>query len=145
MNHVAVRKSEPDEITQVKKLFETVFENTFFEPAPIFEEATDGEQIYVALLDDNVVGFASIWEPDHFIHYLFVSPTVRRRKIASALVNRLAEIYDGPLTLKCLIGNEDGMAFYLATGWQKISEGTSKDGAYALLRNSGSNKRDSFR
>ena len=117
----------------VKELFETVFVNTFFDPAPVFEEATDGEKIYVALLDGDLVGFASIWEPDYFVHYLFVSPTVRRKKVGSALVNSLAEIYGGPLTLKCLINNENGMAFYRATGWEKIGDGISEDGAYALL------------
>ena len=133
MNHILIRKCEPDETAQVKELFETVFVNTFFDSAPVFEEVTDGEEIYVALLNDSIAGFASIWEPDRFVHFLFVSPTLRRKRIGSALVNRLAEIYDGPLTLKCLINNETGMAFYRSTGWNQIGDGISEDGAYALL------------
>ena len=133
MNHVTVRKCEPNDITRVKALFETVFVNTFSDHVPVFEEVTDGETIYVALLNDSIVGFASIWEPDHFIHFLFVSPAFQRKKVGSALVDRLAEIYDGPLTLKCLIKNESGMAFYRSTGWKQTGDGISEDGAYALL------------
>ena len=134
LNHVTARKCEPDEIPQVKALFETAFVNTFFDHAPVFEEVTDGEKIYAALLNDSIVGFASIWEPDYFVHFLFVSPSFRRKKVGSALADRLAEIYDGPLTVKCLIKNETGMAFYRSTGWKQTGDGISEDGAYALLR-----------
>lgn len=133
MRHVTVRECEPDDIAQVKELFETVFVNTFLDHAPVFEEVTDGERIYVALLNDSVVGFASVWEPDRFVHYLFVSAALRRNKVGTVLVDRLAEIYDGPLLLKCLMNNETGMAFYRSTGWKQIGEGVSEDGAYALL------------
>lgn len=134
LNHVIVRKCEPGEIAQVKELFETVFVNTFHDHAPVFDEVTDGEIIYVALLNDSIVGFVSIWEPDQFIHFLFVSPSVRHKRIGSTLVSHLASIYGVPLTLKCLIRNVDGMAFYRATGWKQIGNGNSDDGAYALLR-----------
>ena len=133
MNPVVVRKSEPNEMAQIIELFKTVFVDTFFKSAPAFKDVTDGEQIYVALLDDNLIGFASIWEPDRFIHYLFVSPNARHKKVGSALIDRLAEIYGGPLFLKCLINNETGMAFYRSTGWKQIGNGNSDDGAYALL------------
>ena len=134
MNQSVVRKCKPDELPEVRKLFEAVFENTFPGHIPVFEEATHGEEIYVALLNDNIVGFASIWEPDHFIHYLFVSPNARRKKIGSTIVSSLAEIYGVPLSLKCLVKNKVGMAFYRATGWQKAANGSCDDGDYELLR-----------
>lgn len=133
MDHITIRKCEPDETAQVRELFETVFVNTFFDHPPVFEEVTDGERIYVALLNDSIVGFASVWEPDRFVHFLFVSPALQRNKVGSALVDALAEIYDGPLTLKCLIKNEAGMAFYRSTGWEQTGDGVSEDGAYALF------------
>lgn len=52
----------------------------------------------------------------------------------SALVKAIAEIYGAPLTLKCLIKNTNGMAFYRAAGWTKVGDGTSDEGDYALLR-----------
>lgn len=128
MDNIVVRKSVSNEIVQVKELFETVFNHT-----PAFEEATGGEQIFVALLNDKIVGFASVWEPDYFIHYLCVSPAARHKNVGSTMVSSLAEIYGAPLTLKCLIKNEDGIAFYRATGWKKIKDGISDDGAYVLL------------
>lgn len=107
--------------------------NTHFDHAPVFEEATEGESIFVALLNDSIVGFASVWETNHFVHFLFVSPSLRRKKVGSALVDRLVEIYGGPLTVKCLMNNETGMAFYRSTGWKQTGDGISEDGAYALL------------
>ena len=43
-----------------------------------FEKSTEGEAIYVAFVGDEVVGFASVWEQDSFIHNLFVSKQYRR-------------------------------------------------------------------
>ena len=133
LNRVVIGEIGPNETAQVKELFETVYVNTFSGHAPAFEETSAGEKIYAARLDGDIVGFASVWEPEKFIHYLFVSPTARRKKVGSTLVNRLVEIYGGPLTLKCLISNENGMAFYRATGWKERKNGISEDGAYALL------------
>lgn len=134
MDNIVVRKIVSSEIVQVKELFETIFGKAVFGHAPAFEEATCGEEIYAALMDDRIVGFASVWEPDRFIHYLCVSPAVRHKKVGSTLVSSLAEIYGVPLTLKCLAENKDGLAFYRATGWEKVGEGVSGEGAYVLLR-----------
>lgn len=91
MDNIVVRKSVSNETVQVKELFETIFVKTVFGHTTVFKEATDGEQIYVALLDDKIVGFASVWEPDHFIHYLCVSPAARHKKVVSALVSSLPD------------------------------------------------------
>ena len=80
MNHVIVRKCEPGELAQVKELFETVFVNTFHDHAPVFDEVTDGEIIYVALLNDSIVGFASIWEPDQFIQFFCAEQTEKQTR-----------------------------------------------------------------
>lgn len=133
LGDIVVRKSFSNEIAQVKDLFERIFVGTVFGHTPAFEVATDSEQIYVALLDDKIVGFASVWEPDQFVHYLCVSPDARHKKVGSTIVSSLVAIYGVPLTLKCLTKNKDGIAFYLATGWKKIEDGISDDGAYVLL------------
>jgi hypothetical protein len=39
-----------------------------------FDASTKGERILVALVSTNIVGFASIYEPDSFLHNLFASP-----------------------------------------------------------------------
>ncbi|CAH0539545.1 hypothetical protein [Vibrio marisflavi] len=38
-----------------------------------FELDTEGERILVALVGEHVVGFISIWEPENFVHHLYVS------------------------------------------------------------------------
>jgi len=34
-----------------------------------FEKDTEGERIWVAELEEKVVGFISVWEPENFIHH----------------------------------------------------------------------------
>ena len=133
MNRISVREIAPDEIIRVRELFESVFRETFSDHVPIFEEVTLGEHLYVATLDGSVVGIASVWEPDCYIHFLFVDSQIRNHRIGSTLISRLYEIY-GSLTLKCLVANKVGMAFYRATGWQELETGSSEDGEYVLLR-----------
>lgn len=100
MGNIVVRKSVPSEIVRVKELFETIFVKTVFDHRPVFEEATGGEEIYVALMDDKIAGFASIWEPDHFIHYLCVSTAGCSDIIAP-----------GPRPLRCGAGGALGCNF----------------------------------
>ena len=60
MDHLVIRKIEPGDMPQVKALFDALFESPVFSSAPVFEEATEGEQIYKALLDGRLAGFASV-------------------------------------------------------------------------------------
>ena len=124
----------PCEKERVRALFEAVYRETFSGAVPCFEETTKGEQIYIAVTGDNIAGFSTIWEQDAFIHYLFVAPGFRRQKIGRAMVERIAAWYDRPLTLKCLAGNSNAIAFYRASGWKEIGTGIGEDGPYLLMR-----------
>ena len=132
-NDIIVRKAEDAETGRLRELFEKVFAETFSSDTPIFEEATEGEQLYAAFLGERLAGLASIWEQDAFVHFLFVDKGARHKGVASALIQLLSSAYDQPLTLKCLLENESAMAFYRATGWKEIEKGDSDDGPYALL------------
>ena len=134
MGDIIVRKMEPHEEKTVKALFQRVYEDTFLKTAPVFDSAAQGEQIYVALYKGLLVGIATVWEPDAFIHYLFVDQEVRHKGVGRAITQALAETYHRPLTLKCLTANTEAMAFYRKTGWQEVETGRSKEGTYALLR-----------
>ena len=122
-----------EEVSRVRELFESVYQETVSPSVPDFEEATAGEAVYVALLNDRVVGMATVWESDCFIHFLFVDPAARHKKVGSTLINALAQEYSRPLTLKCLVKNTGGLAFYSAIGFEEQGTGTSEDGAYLLL------------
>ena len=132
ISSIEVRESNSDEISLIRDLFDTVFTETFSAHIPEFEEATKGEKIYAAFFHGKIVGMASVWEPDKFVHYLFVHPEYRSREIGRTLVSHLAEIYE-TLTLKCLISNKNGLAFYSATGWEQVDTGECEDGEYILL------------
>ena len=134
MEEIIVRKMEPYEEKSVKDLFQRVYEDTFSGMAPVFDSAVQGEQIYVALYKGSLAGIATVWEPDVFIHYLFVDREVRHKGIGRAITEALAETYKRPLTLKCLIENTEAMAFYRKTGWREVETGRSGEGPYVLLR-----------
>ena len=130
---IDIRPTITNENDSVQEMFEKVFAETFSSDIPDFEEVTKGEKIFGAYEEGRLVGFASVWEPDQFIHFLFVDQEFRKHKIGSSLVNYLSNLY-GTLTLKCLLSNTTGIAFYLATGWEKVETGMCEDGEYALLR-----------
>lgn len=84
-----------------------------------FEHDTEGEAIWVAVEFGEIVGFVSIWEPDCFVHHLFVSPEVLKRGIGSKLLNVVKQRYAN-LSLKCLTQNSDAVAFYLSQGFKVV-------------------------
>ena len=133
ISKIMIRDMEPHEQERVRELFESVYKDTFSAKAPIFDDAVRSERIYVATYQGSIAGMATVWEPDAFVHYLFVGREFRRHGIGSAMAENLAEKYDKPLTLKCLIENAAAMAFYLSTGWTQIDEGHSEEGPYARL------------
>lgn len=61
-----------------------------------FDSHTEDEKVLVALSDQKILGFASIWEPDGFLHNLFVHPSAIRQGIGLALLNRCAHYFCAP-------------------------------------------------
>src|SRR5882757_3789046 len=56
-----------------------------------FEKETTGEAVFVA--EDSsgkLLGFISVWEPDRFIHHLYISPGELRRGIGKQLLESLS-------------------------------------------------------
>lgn len=101
-----------------------------------FERDTEGEKIWVAELNGQVVGFISAWEPENFIHHLFVLPNFSGKQIGSALLATCLESIGRPAQLKCVSANTDALEFYRARGWQTISLGVSSDGEFQLMERS---------
>ncbi len=99
-----------------------------------FDDDTAGEEILVASINNQPVGFISIWLPDSFLHHLYILPSHQRQGIGKALIQKAQEMVEEPLTLKCLDLNEGAMNFYLNNGWKKVSQGTSNEGKYTLLK-----------
>jgi GNAT superfamily N-acetyltransferase len=99
-----------------------------------FTRDTEGEFIHLAESEDGLLlGFLSLWEPDRFIHHLFITPDHLRQGIGQALLADLHQRLPGPFRLKCLTANLPALAFYQKLGWSKIDRRTSVDGDYLLL------------
>lgn len=97
-----------------------------------FKKQVDGEQIYIATVDGNIVGFVSVWEKGNFIHHLYVDPKHQNRNIGSALIAKCKEIFGLPLSLKCIEENTGACAFYEKNGWVLGERDTGPDGPYIL-------------
>lgn len=99
-----------------------------------FSRDTEGEMILVAVgPDDEPRGFVSVWEPEAFIHHLYVRNDSQRKGIGVALLDALKTRVQKPWRLKCQRANSAAAAFYLAQGWNEVSSGMSADGPFALL------------
>ena len=102
-----------------------------------FDATIAGEIVLVAVADDAPIGFASIWQPDNFLHNLFVHPDFQRRGVGSALLAACAPYFHATATLKCLKRNRVARRFYGAHGWSVRGEGKDAGGAYLVLGRDG--------
>ncbi|MFT3960439.1 GNAT family N-acetyltransferase [Propionivibrio sp.] len=98
-----------------------------------FDLHTKDEKVLVALSDQKILGFASIWAPDSFLHNLFVHPSAIRRGIGQALLNRCATYFTKDPRLKCLTANENAVQFYKSQGWKALHEDIGPEGPYILM------------
>ena len=99
------------------------------------ESETQGERMFVGVLDKEVAGFVSLWEPDCFIHHLYVDPSAQRSGLGRALIARVeALVGHQPITLKCQLANTGAMRFYAALGFEESSDvGTDEFGRWVRL------------
>lgn len=92
-----------------------------------------GEVVHVAREAGAILGFVSVWEPDHFIHHLYVGGAHQNRGVGSRLLEFVRQTHSRSLRLKCVTVNERARRFYLRHGWRQIGDGLSEDGDYLLL------------
>ena len=98
-----------------------------------FDRAIEGETVIVALCDGKPVGFASWWQPDNFLHNLFIDPEYSYKGLGQMLLQRCLHSIGRPARLKCLVDNRNAIEFYQHFGWQLEATGQSEDGDYALM------------
>lgn len=98
-----------------------------------FLSASRGEILLIAECDGQLAGFASVWQPTRFVHFLFVARPFRRRGVGSALLDACAARFGRPLSLKCLKRNLPALAFYRELGFRVQSQGESEEGEFWLL------------
>src|SRR6187399_1199202 len=77
-----------------------------------FSRDTEGESLFVAVsVFDQPEGFISVWEPDAFIHHLYVRSSARGRGVGGMLLDHLNGRIPKPWRLKCLRANAQACAF----------------------------------
>lgn len=86
------------------------------------------EEVWLAFMSDALVGILSIYRPESFIHCLYVDPDAQGLGVGRALVDHVRKVVGGPLTLKLDVPNKKAVAFYEATGWQRL-HGPDDEGA----------------
>ncbi len=116
------RRAEVRDLESLRDIYYKVRKEEFFWETQIkredFDISTDGEAVYVAEEDGEIVGFVSIWEPDCFVHNLFIRRSARRRGVGLALLEYARDQYSSAvLTLKCVQNNKNAYRFYLKHGW----------------------------
>lgn len=110
-----------------------VWENEHEMALEDFDKDTADEHILVAEAERRIVGFASLYLPDDFIHLLFIDPDFSGRGAGSKLLEAAAEKMNKPLTLKCVSANHKALKFYEKNGWKKVVEETGPSGKYWLM------------
>lgn len=82
-------------------------------PLENFIEMIDVETIYIAYVEEKMMGFLTLYVPDQFIHLFFVDAKNQGAGIGSQLLNFLeTDLVDGIISLKCLVYNQTAIAFY---------------------------------
>ena len=98
-------------------------------PQSTFAQLSEGETVYVAVAaTGELVGFVSLWEPEPFIHHLYVREESRRHGVAGALLASLVGKVAFPWRLKCVRANTQALDFYEKRGWRRVAEGEGSDG-----------------
>lgn len=98
-----------------------------------FDACTAGERILVAEHSCHLIGFASVWQDDSFLHNLFVHPQHQGRGVGTKLLAGCDKYFSSTPTLKCLKANERAKRFYQSQGWRIRSEADGPEGPYVLM------------
>lgn len=136
---IEVREAAARDIPALRALFLRARRATFsWRPGEAFQLAdfdaqTQGELLLVADAGDRPAGFIAVWQPDDFIHHLYVDAQYLRRGIGQALLRALPGWPEKRYRLKCLRRNTAALAFYRACGFGEIGNGAADDGEYLLL------------
>ena len=98
-----------------------------------FEFQIEGELILGARRfsqPNELMGFISVWQPESFIHHLYIAQTHRGQGLGGALINEVRKQLGTPLHLKCGRDNTRAQMFYETSGWRRGSVEVGPDGRY---------------
>jgi GNAT superfamily N-acetyltransferase len=124
---VIVRRARLEELPVAASIYQRTLRDTFtWIPAwrhnaqDFLRQALD-EEIYVAVDEARIVGVAAFYRPDNFLHSLYVAE--RRRGVGKAMLDHIAAVATGPVSLKCQAVNLKAQAFYAREGFVITEQG----------------------
>jgi ribosomal protein S18 acetylase RimI-like enzyme len=96
-----------------------------------FATHTRGERVFVCE-DENlgIAGFLALWEPEDFIHMLYIRPRFQGQGAGTALLQSLPGWPMRSYRLKCLVKNGNAKGFYRSLGFHVTGHGSSPEGDY---------------
>lgn len=98
-----------------------------------FDRDTLDEHIILAEEHGQVLGFASLYVPNRFIHLLFVHPSAAGKGVGKQLLQQSVAVLGTPVTLKCVSDNHKALTFYKKQGWKAIVEEGEPGAEYWVL------------
>jgi len=99
-----------------------------------FDKQTVDEYIIVAEENNELLGFASLYLPENFIHHLFIHPDFFDRGAGGLLLQASLQKMGRPMRLKCVSANQRALTFYERKGWKKIvQEGPSEEKYWVMV------------
>lgn len=135
---LTIRRARDDELEACAELYVKVLRETFTWQPPDrhkrsdFLRAAREEEVWVAEAAGRIVGLAGFFRPQNFLHSLYV--VERGRGIGKALIDHLAAVADGPLSLKVQAPNVRAQAFYAREGFACVERGQDVGSDVAWLR-----------
>lgn len=103
----------------------------------VFAQETEGETLLVAERCNRVIGFASVYPPENFLHHLYVEPSKHRKGAGSLLLRAAQAMLTGPLQLKTQRANTRARAFYAKHSYRVTEEGIDQNGPWVRLEAQG--------
>ncbi|MDA9556038.1 GNAT family N-acetyltransferase [Vibrio sp.] len=134
-----IRRSEACFLNDLRDLYLESRQNTFtwldsnaFQLSD-FDSDTKGEEVWVAIENNQVLGFISVWDKEGFIHHLYVQTPEVNKGIGSQLLAKIMDYYPR-LTLKCFTLNTHAVRFYTSKGFTIIDTTHKADESYHTMR-----------
>jgi ribosomal protein S18 acetylase RimI-like enzyme len=137
---ISIRRAEAKDSAVLARIFLESRLDAFYWQNPArfrledFEKETAGETVFVAEDESgNLLGFISVWEPERFVHHLYIAPDQQRRGIGKRLLESLSSWLPLPYRLKCKVKNGAACAFYRKNRWVETGRDTDEQGEYLVL------------
>ena len=128
----------PEELGSCADLYVRVLRETFTWVPPErhrrddFIHAARDEDIYVAVEDGVILGIAAFYLPQNFLHSLYVER--RGKGVGKALLDHVAALAHGPVSLKVQAPNRRAQQFYAREGFACVERGRDPGSDVSWLR-----------